>query len=200
MLKLYDHRLSGNCYKVRLLLSFLQLEYESVLVDLLKGEHRSPEFLQINAFGQVPVLTDGEQVIQDAQGILVYLARQFGDETWLPLAPEPMSRVMRWLSTAAGEIRQGPESARLYHLFKIQTINIEVATQKSENILRIMDDHLTHQDWLGLDHPTIGDVACFPYVALAGDGQISLDSYPQVRGWIERVKQLPNFTGMAGIE
>lgn len=199
MIQLYGHDLSGNSYKVKLLLALLNLEYEWIPVDLLKGAHKQPPFLALNPFGQVPVLVDGETVLADAQAILVYLARQYGGETWLPLAAEPMSRVVRWLSTTAGEVRQGPESARLYHLFKATHIDLERTLQKSEFILTQLNAHLTTRQWLELDRPTIADVAVFPYVALAGDGQIDLSLYPQVLSWIDRVKQLPGFVGMAGI-
>ncbi|MGK7890056.1 MAG: glutathione S-transferase N-terminal domain-containing protein, partial [Leptolyngbyaceae cyanobacterium] len=73
MIKLYGHPLSGNSYKVRLLLELLNLEYEWVFVDLMKAEHKSPEYLALNPFGQVPLLVDGETKLADAQAILVYL-------------------------------------------------------------------------------------------------------------------------------
>lgn len=199
MIQLYGHELSGNSYKAQLMLSLLGLEFEWIQVDLLTGAHKQPEFLALNPFGQVPVLVDGEMVLADAQAILVYLARKYGGESWLPLAAEPMSRIVRWLSTTAGEVRQGPESARLYHLFKATSINLERAMQKSEFILTQLNQHLAEQDWLELGHPTIADVAVFPYVALARDGQIDLNNYPNVLAWIDRVKQLPGFVGMIGI-
>jgi glutathione S-transferase len=199
MIQLYGHKLSGNSYKVRLMLSLLGVDYEWITVDLLAGEHKQSEFLALNPFGQVPVLVDESTVLPDAQAILVYLARQYGDESWLPLAAEPMSRVVRWLSTTAGEIRQGPESARLYHLFNVTRTNLEQANQKTEFILTQLNNHLADRTWLELEHPTIADVAIFPYVALAPDGKIAFDPYPKVLAWIERVKQLPGFIGMAGI-
>lgn len=199
MIQLYGHELSGNSYKAKLLLALLGLEYEWVKVDLLKGAHKQPEFLALNPFGQVPVLTDGAVVLADAQAILVYLARQYGGDSWLPLEPEAMARVIRWLSTTAGEVRQGPESARLYHRFRATNINLERAMQRSEFILTQLNNHLAERQWLELGHPTIADVAVFPYVALAPDGQIDLGPYPQVLAWIDRVKHLPGFVGMAGI-
>ncbi|MBF2026975.1 MAG: glutathione S-transferase [Oscillatoriales cyanobacterium C42_A2020_001] len=199
MIQLYGHELSGNTYKVKLMLSLLGLDYEWIQVDLLSGAHKQPEFLTLNPFGQVPVLVDQTVVLPDAQAILVYLARQYGNESWLPLAAEPMSRVIRWLSTAAGEIRQGPESARLYHLFKATSINLERANQGAEFILTQLNHHLENREWLELDHPTIADVAVFPYVALAPDGKISLENYSHVLTWSDRMKQLPGFVGMIGI-
>ena len=197
---LYGHDLSGNAYKPRLLLALLGVEYEYVKVDLMKGEHKQPEFLAINPFGQVPALVDGETTVLDAQSILVYLARKYGDEGWLPSDPESLSCVVRWLSTTAGEIRQGPESARLYHLFKVTSIDIERAMEKSEQILKLIDAHLSDRDWLVGDRPTIADIAAFPYIALAPDGQIDLALYPHIVAWINRIKRLPGFIGMRSIE
>ncbi|WP_088888953.1 glutathione S-transferase family protein [Leptolyngbya ohadii] len=199
MIQLHGHELSGNSYKVRLMLSLLGLEYEWVRVDLMQGVHKQPAFLALNPFGQVPVLVDGETVLADAQAILVYLARQYGGEFWLPLDAESMSRVVRWLSTTAGEVRQGPEAARLYHLFKVTNISLERAMQKSEFILTQLDRYLAERDWLELGHSTIADVAVFPYVALAGDGKVDLTPYPHVLAWIDRITHLPNFIGMTGI-
>ena len=200
MITLYGHEISGNSYKARLLLSLLNLEYEWVRVDLMKGEHKSPEYLAKNPFGQVPFLVDGGVQLADAQAILVYLGREYGGEQWLPLDALSLAQIIRWLSTAAGEVRQGPENARLYYLFGAGTnINIERATQKSEFILTQLEQHLSTRSWLEFDHPTIADVAIYPYIALARDGKIDLDAYPNVLSWIERIKQLPGYIPMTGI-
>jgi len=199
MIKLYGHELSGNSYKAKLMLSLLGLDYEWIKVDLLAGAHKQPEFLALNSFGQVPVLVDENTVLADAQAILVYLGRQYGGEAWLPREAEPMSRVIRWLSTTAGEIRQGPEAVRLYYLFNATSINLEQANQKAAYILTQLNDHLADRQWLELERATIADVAVFPYVALANDGKISLDNYSNVLAWIDRVKHLPGFVGMIGI-
>ncbi len=61
-----------------------------------------------------------------------------------------------------------------------------------------MDGHL-QQDWLEGDRPTIADIACFPYIALAADGKIALEDYPHVIAWISRIKQLPGYVGMPGL-
>lgn len=200
MIKLYGHEVSGNSYKVRLLLSLLKLDYEWVRVDLMKGEHKSPEYLAKNPFGQVPLLIDDETTIADAQAILVYLARKYGGEQWIPTDALPMAQVIRWLSTAAGEVRQGLENARLFYLFGAGTkINIDRATEKSHFILKQLDQHLSTRNWLEGDRPTIADIAIYPYISLAHDGKIEMDAYTYVLNWIERVKQLSGYVPMAGV-
>ena len=199
MIKLYGHEMSGNSYKPRLFLELLNLEYEWNQVDLMKGEHKSPEYLALNPFGQVPLLIDGDTKLADAQAILVYLARQYGGEQWLPLDALPLAQVVRWLSTTAGEVRQGLENARLYYLFGATNINIERAHQKAEYILTQLDQHLSTRTWLEFERPTIADIAVFPYVALAPDGKIDLAPYPHVLAWSDRIKQLPGYIPMAGL-
>jgi glutathione S-transferase len=66
-------------------------------------------------------------------------------------------------------------------------------------VLAVIDRHLAQRQWLELDRPTIADIACFPYIALAADGKISLNDYPNLVSWIDRVKQLPSFIGMPGL-
>lgn len=198
-MKLYGLKLSGNSYKVRLFLELLKLEYEWIEVDLAKGEHKSSSYLALNPFGQVPLLIDGDTKLADAQAILVYLARQYGGQEWLPLDALPLAQVVRWLSTTAGEVRQGPENARLYHLFGATSINLERAYQKTEFILSQLEQHLSTRTWLEFERPTIADIAVFPYVALAPDGKIDLTPYPQVLKWIERIKLLTYYIPMPGL-
>ena len=193
MIQVYSHEVSGNAYKVRLLLSLLKLDHEVIRVDLMQGEHKKPEFLALNPFGQVPTLVDGELVLGDAQAILVYLVRQYGDESWLPLEAVALARVVRWLSTTAGEVRQGPENARCYHLFGAKTINIDRATENATQILTLVNQHLADRTWLEFERPTIADIAVYPYVMLAPDGQIDLSPYPHILAWMERIATLPGF-------
>lgn len=198
MIKLYDYVLSGNSYKIRLMLSLLRLEHELVRVDLKQGEQKTPAFLKLNPLGQVPVLTDDDMVVRDAQAILVYLARRYGSEDWLPIEAEPMSKVVQWLSTAANEIQHSLAAARKYFLFNEKT-NLDLVQQQAHQLLQILDQHLQERNWLELDRPTIADIACFPYIRLAADGKISLDTYSHVLAWTERVKQLPGYVGMPGL-
>ncbi len=197
-MKLYDFPLSGNCHKVRLMLSLLQLDYDLVFVNLKEGEQKTAAFLQLNPLGQVPVLIDEEVVICDSQAILVYLARRYGGEQWLPTDAKSMSQVMKWLSITANNIQNSIAAARLHFLFNIQ-LDLDLAQQKAYQILQIFNEHLSRREWLECSRPTIADIACFPYIALAPQGKISLDAYPHVTAWINRIKDLPGYISMPGI-
>jgi glutathione S-transferase len=197
-MKLYDFELSGNAYKVRLLLSFLKLEYERIPVSLKDGEQKSPGFLALNPMGQIPVLVDGDLCLRDSQAILVYLARRSGGEQWLPTEAVAMGQIMQWLFTAGHEIQVGPAAARVFHLFG-RPLDINHANQRSHDVLRLLDGQLKGRDWLELDRPTIADVACFPYIALTKDAKIPLDLYVNVQAWIGRFKQIPGFVEMPGL-
>lgn len=198
MIQLYDFVLSGNCHKVRLLLSILNLDYESVPVNLKAGEHKTERFLQLNPCGQVPVFVDGDVILRDSQAILVYLARRYGGEDWLPLEPEAIAKIMQWLSFAANEIANSLAAARRYFIFQGQ-LDIDLTQQKAYQVLQILDRHLTNNQWLECSHPTIADLACFPYVGLAADAKVALDNYPHVIAWCDRIKRLPGYVSMPGL-
>jgi glutathione S-transferase len=197
-MKLYDFELSGNAYRVRLLLSLLGLEYERVPVDLRQGEQRQPAFLRLNPRGQVPTLEDGGTVVWDSLAILVYLARKYGGEKWLPVDAQPMAEVMQWLAVMENEVLFGLAKARVICKFK-RPGNLEEAQLLGRKGLDVMELRLSSHDWLALDRATIADVGCFPYVALAREGEIALDGYPGLRRWIDRIKSLQGFAAMPGI-
>jgi glutathione S-transferase len=197
-LKLYDFELSGNAYKVRLFLSLLGLQYERVPVALGQGEQRQPAFLKLNPRGQVPTLDDSGVVVWDSLAILVYLARRYGGEKWLPLDAQRMAEVMQWLAVMENEALFGLARARVISKFK-RPGNLEEAQALGRKGLEVIEQRLASHPWLALDRPTIADIACFPYVALAPEGEIALDGYPAVGAWIERIRALPGFVGMPGI-
>ena len=197
-MKLYDFELSGNAYKIRLLLSLLGLQYERVPVDLRQGEQRRPEFLKLNPRGQVPTLDDGGTVVWDSAAILVYLARKYGGEKWLPLDAQRMAEVVQWLAVMENEMLYGLARARVICKFK-RPGDLAEAQALGRKGLDVIEQRLASHSWLALDRPTIADIACFPYVALGPEGEIALDAYPAIRAWIDRLKALPGFVGMPGI-
>ncbi|HJV26929.1 MAG TPA: glutathione S-transferase [Aromatoleum sp.] len=197
-MKLYDLELSGNCYKVRLFAALAGIPLELIPVDFLDGEHKRPPLIDLNPWGQLPILEDEGVVLRDSQAILVYLASKYGGETWLPKDPAGLAEVVQWLSTSANEIQNGPGAARLVDKFGY-AIDKEDTIGRSARILPLIDDHLARHRWLALDRPTIADCAVMPYVALAPEGAVSLQTYPHIRQWIGRMKELPGFVPMPGV-
>ena len=206
MITLHDYELSGNCYKVRLLLSMLGVPYQSRLVDFYPGrEHKSEAFLKLNPLGQLPVIDDDGYVLRDAQAILVYLASRYdGTGQWYPSDDaEQLGRITMWLSFADG-ITATASAARL-HDGLFYEFDIEACRAGAHRLFRILDEHLwfgeqERRDWLcpGV-RPTIADIACFPYVMLSEEGGISRQDYPAIRRWLDRVRRIPGFEVMPGV-
>jgi glutathione S-transferase len=196
-LELHRHRLSGHSHRVELFLALLGLPYTLVDVDFAARAHKSPEFLARNAFGQVPVLRDGELTLADSNAILVYLALRYGDPSWLPRTPEGAAAVQRWLSVAAGQLAYGPAAARRASVFGPQPPSAELIAS-SHALLGVIEGHLGGRSWLAAEQPSIADLAIYAYVAHAPEGGVSLADYPHVRGWLARIEALPGFVPMAG--
>ena len=194
-LKLYDLPRSGNCYKVRLMLSMLNLEYEKILTDSTAGGTLTAEFLRLNPRGQIPLLADGETLIWDSMAILVYLARRYGSEDWLPYDALGEARVMQWLAVSENELLYGLARARVTLLFK-RNFDLPQCYADSRQGLQAMQEQLSRQPWLAADHATIADLACYPYVSLADEAQFSLQPYPAVQAWLARVAKLPGWEPM----
>ena len=198
MITLYDFVLSGSCYKVRLLLNILKVSCERIPVDFLGKEHKTERFLKLSPLGELPVLEDGDVRLRDAQSILVYIARQYDrSNTWFPDAPESMGRIMQWLSFGGNEL-MAASGARLVRMLNYP-FDLPALQARAIAALRILEAHLSDREFLELGHPTIGDIACFPHVAMAGEAGIELKPYSNILRWIDRVRQIPGFIPMPGI-
>ena len=194
-IKLYRHPLSGHSHRVELFLSLLELPYELIDIDLVNGEHKQPGFLSKNIFAEVPVIDDDGTIVPDSNAILVYLASKYdSSRNWLPEDPAFAAEVQRFLSVAAGQVAYGPAAARLVNVFGAQ-LDHEVAMARANELLETLDKHLAARDFLA-GPLTIADIACYTYIAHAPEGDVSLDPYPNVRAWLERITLLPNYVPM----
>ncbi|MBY4628628.1 glutathione S-transferase family protein [Rhizobium croatiense] len=193
-MKLYYHPLSGHSHRVHLFLSLLGVPYELVEVDMAAGAHKAPEFLKLNAYGQVPVLDDDGAVISDSAAILVYLARKFGRTDWLPEDMLAAARIQKWLSVAAGEIAYGPCAARLVTVFGANFHADEVIA-RAHRILTLVEAELSGRAFLLGDNPTIADIALYSYIANAPEGNVDTAPYQTVRAWLSRIEALSGFVG-----
>lgn len=163
---------SGHVHRVVLLLRMLKVSYR--FVSAPAEVRRQPEFRRLNPLGEIPVLEDGATVICDSNSILVYLTKRYAPGSpWLPEEPLAASRVQRWLSIAAGEVRHGPALARAIAQWG-DPGDRGSALRITEHLFRFMDAHLIDRAYLAADHPTIADLACYAYTAHAPEGGISL--------------------------
>jgi len=193
-MKLYLVAVSGNSYKVRILLSLLKVPHELVFVDTRNKAHKKQPFLSLNPRGEVPVLEDDGVVLWDSAAILLYLARKHGGEQWLPVAPGPMAQVMQWVALAGNEIQFGLQYARRGILQDRWTAGtLEQGQAMGRVALNALELRLADHAWLALNRPTIADVACFPYVETAPEARVLLDPYPAIRAWLARCKALPGW-------
>ena len=198
-LKLYRFALSGHSHRAELALSLMRLPHTLVDVDLMKGAHKTPQFLQLNPFGQVPVLDDGGTIVFDSNAILVYLAAKYDPEgRWQPREPRALAAVQGWLSTAAGPLAFGSAAARLISLFGTNTVfgstyDAHDVIARAHALLGVMDAELAQRAFLAGDHATLADVAMYSYTVSAPEGNVDLAPYRHVRDWLARVEALPGF-------
>ncbi|AGB74074.1 MULTISPECIES: glutathione S-transferase family protein [Rhizobium] len=202
-MKLYDYVLSPSCYKVRLMAAILGIKLDIRPVDFHPGaEHRGPELLALNPAGSIPILEDGDLVLTESSAILAYLAANSAPE-WLGRdSPQERARVQQWLSFSH-RLTANLGGARLHEML-LRPGNIKVLQAQGIAALRELEVGLFEQGERGMQflagsRVTIADIACFPYVALAPDGGISLDPYPLIRLWMRAIRSLPGFIEMPGI-
>jgi glutathione S-transferase len=192
-IRLYTNPLSGHGHRVQLLLSMLELPH--VVINVPLPEFKSAEHLRRNPFGQIPVIEDGDLTLFESNAILVYLATRYGDGRLLPRDAQQAAAVQQWLSFAAGPIYNGPNIARLCTQFGAP-LDGEKARKTATAFFSVIEKLLAGRRFAIGDAPTIADVAAYAYVAVAPEGDVSLDPYPAIRAWLGRVEALPGFVPM----
>lgn len=194
-IRLYTTLLSGHGHRVKLFLTLLDLPFEVVELDMKAGDNRKPAYLALNPFGQVPTIQDGELTLFDSNAILVYLAKRYGDASWLPEDPLGAATVQRWLSLAAGQIAYGPCAARLVTVFGAP-LDHDSAKKIAVKLFDVLDRELADKAFAAGNQVTIADIAAHTYIAHAPEGGVSLEPYPNIRAWLRRVEALPRFVAM----
>ena len=202
---LYDYVLSGNCYKIRLFASLLNVEFDSVAVDFHPGqEHKSEDFLQRFPAGTLPILVTDKLVMTETPAMLAWMAASFdAARSWMPSSdPEKTAMIMQWLGFSS-RLTATVGEARLRSMLN-RDIDVDKAMAGAVRALRELEAHLTEQSirghmWIVGDSPTIADIACFPYTALSPDAGIEHDAYPAIRNWLHAVRSLDRFITMPGI-
>jgi glutathione S-transferase len=174
------------------LASILKVPYDKAQVDWDAKEHKQPPFLKLNPRGQVPVMEVDGKVLWDSTAHLIYIARKHGGEQWFPSDPLAMAEVAQWLALAQNEIFFGLQWARgVVKGFKAG--NIEEYQGYGRRGLEVLTWRLKDHSWLALERPTIADIACYPYVKRAPEGNVELGAFPAVTAWLERCEKIPGW-------
>lgn len=199
MLTIYGDLQSGNCYKVKLLLSLLSIEHDWRHIDVVKQETKTPEFLTLNPNGQIPaaVLEDG-RVLCESNAILGYFAE---GTDFLPVDRYGKAKVYEWLFFE--QYSHEPYIAVARFINKYLGLpaerKAEYAAKQAggHKALAVMEQALSTQPWLTGKRLTIADIALYAYTHVAHEGGFELADYPNIMQWCQRVAAQPNYTKMA---
>ncbi|HEY9641462.1 MAG TPA: glutathione S-transferase family protein [Coleofasciculaceae cyanobacterium] len=194
MYKLYDYRPSGNGYKIRLLLTQLGIPYEYIEKNIIQRETRTPEFLAINPNGRIPVLELEPQVyLAESNAILIYLSE---NTKFLPEDRLERAYVMQWLFFEQYSHEPNIATARFILSYLQQGDEYRETLEKKRELgyaaLGVMEQRLQNHPFLVSDRYTIADIALYAYTHVADEGGFSLEDFPAIRSWIDRVQTQPN--------
>lgn len=197
-MKIYGDYRSGNCYKLKLVTSILQIAHDWVSVDILAGEAASAEFALLNTNRKIPLLqlADG-RTLAESNAILNFLARgsilepedDFGRakvQQWQffeQYSHEPYIAVARFIALYLGL----PENRRDEY---------ESKQQGGHKALAVMDQQLQQTPFLVGDELTTADISLYAYTHVAHEGGFELTPYPAIQGWLSRVQAMPGYVAM----
>ena len=195
MYTLYEYAPSGNSYKLRLAMTQLGVPFKRINLDITKGESRTPEFLEINSNGRVPVLVleNGER-LPESNAILWYLA----DGTpLLPSSKLEQAQVLQWMFFEQYNHEPFIATAR-YWIFSLGAeeeykAKLEENRPKGYAALDVMEKHLAENDFFVGGKYSIADIALYAYTHVAEQGGYTFDAYPAIKAWFERLEAMENY-------
>jgi len=195
MITLYDYLPSQNAYKVRLLLTQLQLPYRTEIISIFEGEGQRPEYLAVNPTGAVPaVRLDDGRVIAESNAILFFLA---AGTAYLPEDRFVQAKVLQWLSFEGDYVQSTVATLRHWVMTgkaaRRPAALVEAKREGSLKTLAILDRELADRAFLAGPAYSIADIAVFAYVHRAEEADLPLADYPNVVRWIDRVRSQPRF-------
>lgn len=194
---LHEYPPSGNCYKLRLLMAQLGMDYERRSYDILKGETRTPAFLaRINANGRIPVLEHEGRMLPESNAALYYLAQGtpfWPDDRW------QQAQVLQWLFFEQYNHEPNIATARFWvayvgeaNLTDWQSQTLPLKREAGHAALLLMDQHLAQHDFL-VERYGVADIALYAYSHVAEEGGFDLDRYPALRRWFARIEAQPGY-------
>jgi glutathione S-transferase len=190
---LYDSPVSGNCYKVRLLLAYLGIEVERREVDVVDRSNRRELLGDLNPALRVPTLVlDDGRPLAESNAILWY----FGEGTrFVPEDRYRRGQVLQWLFWEQYEHEPALAVARFLKSYggrpELWEARREELTKQGVRVLGTMEAHLGEREWLVEGSMTLADIALYAYTHVADEGGFSLDAYSAIAAWLERVAAQP---------
>jgi glutathione S-transferase len=197
VVKVYGMSSSGNCYKVKLLLTQLQQPFEWIEVDTLKRETRTPQYLAMNPNGKVPLLETGPgRYLAESNAILCYLAE---GSAYLPANPWQRAEVMQWLFYEQYSHEPYIATARFIRRFlrNPDEPTLPLKTERGYIALKVMEHHLSSREFVVGGAYSIADLALYAYTHVAHEGGFDLAVFPAVRAWLSRVSRQPRHIALA---
>jgi glutathione S-transferase len=192
--RLYDYLPSGNGYKVRLALRQLGLPYELVELDIKRGATRTPGFLAKNPNGRIPLLEiPGQGFLAESHAILWYLAE---DSRLVPQDRLDRARMWQWMCFEQYNLEPNVGTARFW-LASLGRTEAELGEKLAEKrraghaALAVLEQGLGGREFLVGDAYSLADVTLYAYTHVAPEGGFTLDPYPAIRAWCERVAARP---------
>jgi glutathione S-transferase len=198
MVRVFGMAESGNCYKVKLLLSQLGQPFEWIETDNTKGATRTDEFLRMNPNGKVPTLEISPGVyLPESNAILCYLAE--GTPYW-PSQKMQRARALQWMFFEQYSHEPYVAVARFILFFLKQPQHAELAEKQRRGhlALAVMEQQLAQEPYFAGENYSIADIALYAYTHVAGEGGIDLAGYPAIGAWMARVKSQPGHVPMRG--
>jgi glutathione S-transferase len=195
MYKLYDFLPSGNGYKVRLLLTQLQIPFERIELNILKRETRTAEFLCKNPNGKIPLLEIApNQFISESNAILYYLSQE---TEYFPLDWYQQAQVMQWLFFEQYSHEPNIATPRFWISELKQADKYQKEIEQKRKLgyvaLNIMEQHLKIHDFFVADKYTIADIGLYAYTHVAEEGGFDLTKFPAINSWFKRIESQPRY-------
>ncbi|MCC3569169.1 MULTISPECIES: glutathione S-transferase family protein [unclassified Microcoleus] len=194
MFKLYEYSPSGNCYKVRLLLTQLNIPFDRTEINILQKESRTPEFLVKNPNGRIPVLeiVPGKFLFE-SNAIMFYLSEE---TEFFPSDKFERAQVMQWLFFEQYSHEPFIATSRFWYLTG-KAEEYQAALQQKQApgyaALGVMEQHLEKNKFFVGDRYSIADIGLFAYTHVAAEGGFDLTGFPAIQTWIERIKNQPRY-------
>ena len=195
MLRLYDDPISGNGYKVRLVLTQLGIPFEYVALDITKSETRTPDFLKKNPNGRIPTLRleDGTHLAESC-AIIWYLAE---GSKLAPADRLARAQTLQWMFFEQYSHEPYVAVARFWkHLPQMteeQQRQLPDRIKRGYAALDVMETHLATRQFFVADKYGLADIALYAYTHVADEGGFDLSKYPAINGWMTRVAAQPHY-------